>query len=79
MERIKRLEEIMQELGDIANSYAGEVTGTEATLLHLSCSNINRAINSINKTEKLDTWDVVKQYIKWSSDIEMLNRLRYVV
>jgi hypothetical protein len=59
MNNLARLEEISQELHDIANSYAGEETGTEATLLHLASGNIQRVINSLNGERIINTREVL--------------------
>ena len=41
--RIDRMMELRSELFDLANSFAGEETGTAATILHEACNNILRA------------------------------------
>jgi hypothetical protein len=77
MDRIERLTEIIKELGEIANSYAGEETGTEATLLHLASGNIYKTIDSLNGKRLIDPLEVVKVYMKWSRDLAMLELLKH--
>jgi len=75
MERIEKLEKILQELGELGNSYAGDETGTEASLLHLASGNILRTINSLKGISPIDQHEVVRTYMRWSSDITLMESL----
>ena len=47
--RIERLEEMQSELFDLANSFAGEQTGTVAAELHESCNRISNSIRMLKE------------------------------
>jgi len=49
-ERIDRAMELRDELFDLANSFAGDKTGTAAVLLHESCNGILRAKKWLDRT-----------------------------
>ncbi len=51
-DRIKSLDKIATELHIIANSFAGDETGTVAVYLHNSANNIRHAQNVFNGEEK---------------------------
>lgn len=76
MDKLQRLKEISQELHDIANSYAGEETGTEATLLHLASGNIKNVINSLNGEGSIDTREVLDCYLTWHEQLVLLEMLK---
>jgi hypothetical protein len=76
METINRLDDIMNELHDIANSYAGEKTGTEASLLHLASGNIQTVLESLNSGKPLDAIEVSHRYLNWSNQLLMLKLLK---
>lgn len=75
MNKLNKLKEISEELHNIANSYAGDETGLEATLLHLAGGNISTVIDSLEGVESIDAFHVVERYMKWSTQISMLERL----
>ena len=75
MNKLQRLKEISEELHDIANSYAGDETGLEATLLHLASGNIRTVTDSLDDIEKIDSFEVVERYMNWHDQIRMLARL----
>ncbi len=72
---MNRLEEIANELHDIANSYAGEKTGIEASLLHLSANNINTVLQSLKGETPINPTEVVARYNDWSFRLFLLENL----
>lgn len=62
--RIKRLEEIRNELFTIANSYVGKETGVVAVKLHKAKSLITEAIDMIERgVSDQDNKDVMREYL----------------
>lgn len=68
----KRLEEICDELHTIANSYAGEKNGTEASLIHMSISFILKAMEAIEKEKSVNEYEIYNIAAKWASSISFL-------
>jgi hypothetical protein len=75
MNKLDRLKEISQELHDIANSYAGDETGLEATLLHLAGGNIQTVTDSLDGVGGINSFEVAQRYMKWSQQISFLESL----
>jgi hypothetical protein len=51
-DKVKRLKEIKSELHDLANSFAGDETGTTAVYLHESANIIRTALKVLDGTEE---------------------------
>lgn len=47
-EKLKRMEELSHELFDMANSFAGDETGTVGVYLHEACNNVWKAMKVLN-------------------------------
>ena len=75
MNKLQRLKEISEELHDIANSYAGDKTGLEATLLNLASGNIQTVTDSLDGIEKIDSFEITHRYVKWNQQILFLGGL----
>lgn len=71
-DKINRLKEISEELFDIANSLAGDETGTEASCLHLTRGNIDDVIQSLNKEERFNPGEIRDRFQKWRMDLLLL-------
>ena len=52
--RIERLEAMRDEIGDIANTFAGDVTGTAAAELHGAAGRISNAVRMLTEGITLD-------------------------
>ena len=70
-----RLEEIKNELFDMANDLAGDATGFEASAIHVSVSTLMRVIKSLKGEEPLNPHDIAAQVGKWAFDVELFKSL----
>jgi hypothetical protein len=62
-QRLERLEELRLELGDIANTFAGNKTGCAAFELHDASGRINEAIRMITEGSTIEDSD--RQIAEW--------------
>jgi hypothetical protein len=73
--RITRLNEILNELHDIANSFAGDETGVVAVELHYSSNRIANALRMLE--DGITPEDKHKQLVEWLSDKPELMNILY--
>ena len=77
-DRIERLKKISDELFTLANSFAGEKTGTAAGEIHKSCGTLSNAVRMLengitleDKRKQMLDWLREKSWNKGRSDAEL--------